>query len=180
MPDPPRRSAWHAASPLLLVAAALLAALWFLAAEHRIATRWGFPLDDSWIYATFARNVATGQGYSFNPGEHVAGATGPLYVFVLALLYQIFWDVVLPAKVVGILCLCATAVLTHRTMRRLAPESEAAPLVAGLSIALSPALVWAALSGMEIPLYVLLVTAGLWFYVRGQGIPAALCWAVGV
>jgi len=56
----------------------LTGAAWFLFAEHGIAGQWGYSLDDSWIYATYARNLATGQGYSFNPHEHVAGATGQL------------------------------------------------------------------------------------------------------
>ena len=30
--------------------------------------RLGFPLDDSWIHQVFARNLATGHGFSFNPG----------------------------------------------------------------------------------------------------------------
>ena len=63
-------------------------------AEHGIANLWGFSLDDSWIYATFAGNLATGHGYSFNPGETIGGATGPLYVFILAGLYKLFREVI--------------------------------------------------------------------------------------
>jgi Gpi18-like mannosyltransferase len=166
--------------PVALAACVLAASAWFLFGERLIATRWGFSLDDSWIYATFARNLATGHGYSFNPGERVAGATGPLYVFVLALLYAIFWDVVLPAKILGILALAGSSVLIYRSAHRLFPEGARGPLLAGALVALSPSLVWGALSGMEISLYVLVVSFGLHAYTRERWARAAFCWALGV
>ena len=49
----------------------------------------GFPLDDSWIHKVFARNIATGHGFSFNPDRPVAGATAPLWTLVLALAWII-------------------------------------------------------------------------------------------
>jgi hypothetical protein len=42
---------------LVLAASAL-----FLERERSIAHVRGFPLDDSWIHAVFARNIADGQG----------------------------------------------------------------------------------------------------------------------
>jgi len=92
---------------------------WLLHSEHVIAGQWGFSLDDSWIYATFARNLATGHGYSFNPGVPIGGATGPLYVFVLALLFFVFGTVIWPAKIFGIVCLAASSLLVLESVRRL-------------------------------------------------------------
>src|SRR5436853_7788501 len=66
----------------------------FLITERRIAGLWGFSLDDSWIHATIARNLATGHGYSFNPGEWVSGSTAPLFTVLLAALYRFLGDVV--------------------------------------------------------------------------------------
>lgn len=172
--EPPR---WErAAVPLMVVAGAA----WFLHAEHLIAGRWGYSLDDSWIYATFARNLASGQGYAFNPGEHVAGATGPLYVFILALLYSLFRDVIWPAKILGLLCLCASCLVIYETMRRIDPTSRVKPLLAGLLVAVSPPLLWGSLSGMEIPVYLLLACLGVYFYVCEKWTLAVLCWSVGI
>jgi hypothetical protein len=148
--------------------------------EREIAGLRGFPLDDSWIYATFARNLATGHGFSFNPGEPIAGATGPLYVFILALLYLVFHDIVWPAKVLGILCLGASSLVIYHTARRILPGNRAAPLLTGLLVALSPPLLWGSLAGLELPVYLLLACVGANLYVREKWTLAVLSWAIGV
>src|SRR5687768_4817323 len=84
---PSRRSTLDTLTPFLVVAVSLASAGLFLFREQAVAGAWGFSLDDSWIHAVFARNVATGHGFSFNPGEPVAGSTGPLYSLILAVLY---------------------------------------------------------------------------------------------
>ena len=40
---------------------------------------WNVEMDDAYIYYTYARNIATGHGYVFNPGERILGTTSPLY-----------------------------------------------------------------------------------------------------
>jgi hypothetical protein len=165
---------------IAIVVACLLMAAWFLSQEHSIAGQWGFSLDDSWIYATFARNVATGQGYAFNPHEPVGGATGPLYVFLLALLYAIFHSVVWPAKALGVACLGASALLTREAVRRMLPGTRVLPLFAGLLVATSPPLVWGALSGLEQPVYLLLACLGLYLFTGGRATAANLSYAAGV
>lgn len=163
-----------------IVLASLLGAAWFLYQEHRIAVQWGYSLDDSWIYATFARNLATGHGYAFNPGHPIGGATGPLYVFILAGMYWLFRNVIWPAKILGIIALASSAVLISESMRRIAPGSRAVPLLAGILMALSPPLIWGSLSGMEIPFYLLLVCLGIYFYTNERWTLTVLCWSVGV
>jgi hypothetical protein len=171
---------WRLGHLALILAAVLATTAWFLYAEHEIAREWGYSLDDSWIYATFAKNLATGHGYSFNPGEHIAGATGPLYVFILAFLYWIFGSVILPAKVLGILCLCASSFLLYRSAVHVLPGSKFGPLVAGLLLAMSPVLTWGALSGMEIPVYLLVASLGIHAYARERWTLAVFWWSLGV
>jgi hypothetical protein len=166
--------------PLVIVVVALAGFAWYLSAESAVAGRWGFSLDDSWIYATYAKNLALGRGYSFNPGEHVAGATGPLYVFLLAGLYSLFGDVVLPAKVLGMICHIASSLMLMLATRALLPKSRWVPLVAGVLLALSPPLLWGALGGLEIPVYELLGCAGIYLYVRELWLLATICWSLGV
>ncbi len=164
----------------ILAAAVLAMCVWFLGAEKRIAGEWGFSLDDSWIYATMARNLATGHGFAFNPDEPVAGSTGPLYTFVLAFFYLLFREVIWSGKVFGMVCQIGAAVALYATVQALVPGRRVLALAAGVLMATAPALVWASLSGMEISFYLLLVCVGLYFYVRGRSVAAVLVWAVGV
>jgi hypothetical protein len=168
---------WQVAVILLVTCAG---AAWYLFAEHGIAGTWGYSLDDSWIYATYARNLASGQGYAFNPGEHVAAATGPLYVFILALLYLLFHDVVLPVKILGIACLGVSSIVIFKTVRRMLPDNAIAPLIAAVLVAGSPPLLWGVLSGLEIPIYLLIVCVGIYWYVAEKWTLAVLSWSVGV
>jgi hypothetical protein len=175
----PRRPQW--ARPILAVLLAVLVGTsWYLFAEWSIAHRWGYSLDDSWIYAVYAKNVATGHGYSFNPGERMAAATGPLYVFILSGLYSLFRDVVIPAKILGILCLAASSLLLMSAVRRLSIDKELPPLIAGVLLALSPPVLWGALGGLEVPVCLFVVCAGLHLYVHERWVWGCLCWALSV
>lgn len=170
----------------LPVAAAMIAivviafACYFLSVEKKIAGEWGYPLDDSWIYATMARNLATGHGFAFNPDQPVAGATGPLYTFILALLYFLFHEVIWSAKIFGITCQIGAGIGIYLTAIALFPGRRFLALLAALLVVTSPPLLWGMLSGMEIPLYLLLVCAGLAFYVRSRHRVAVLLWSIGV
>ena len=172
------QSAWL--PPAILVLAVVAVAALYLDRERSIAGSWGYSLDDSWIYATMARNLARGQGFAFNPGHPVAGATGPLYTFVLALLYGVFHEVVWTAKTFSLLCQVGSAFAIYETVRTLLPERRAIALLAGILLGTAPALIWASLSGMEISLYLLLVCVGLLAYVRGRELAAVFFWSVGV
>ena len=128
----------------------------------------GMPLDDSWIHLQFARNLVEGNGFAFNPGETTAGSTAPLWTLSLAALMLLPWDILGSVKVFGILLHWASSVLAVRLARSHGLEAPWALLV-GLVVATTPRLVWGALSGMEIPLYLLLSTAGLCFHVERIG-----------
>jgi hypothetical protein len=169
------------AGVVLAIAAVVVAAAWlFLSQESRIAGEWGYALDDSWIYAQMARNLATGHGFAFNPGETVAGATGPLYTFILAGLYMIFGEVIWSAKIFGILCQIGTGAALYSAATALLPGRRVVALLAAMLVVTSPPLLWGMLSGMEIPLYLLLVCAGLAYYVRSRPGIAVLLWSIGV
>jgi hypothetical protein len=179
MKQPRRERAWLW-SALFIALTGLAGIGWFFVAEFKVAGHLGYSLDDSWIYATFARNLATGQGYSFNPGEVSGGATGPLYVAILAVLYLVFQDVVLPAKTLGAACLIASSLLVYRSVQEMDSRDLVKPTLAGLLTALSPSLLWGSLSGMEIPVYLLLACLGLHAYIRQRWLAAILCWSLGV
>ncbi|RPH96494.1 hypothetical protein EHM69_01185 [candidate division KSB1 bacterium] len=137
----------------------------YLFAEHQAAGRFGFGLDDSWIHATFARNLIEGRGYGLNPGEPVAGSTAPLYTFLLAGWYAILSEVIWGAKLFGMLGLAASACLLYLAAERLANSRFVAWLAAAFCLA-SPALLWSSLNGMETTLYLVIPCAALFFWTR--------------
>ena len=178
---PPLSNLWTLPNVAVVIAVFTIGAAWlFLTQEKRIAEEWGFALDDSWIYAVMARNLATGHGFAFNPGEPVAGATGPLYTFIIALFYMLFHEVVWSAKIFGIACQIGAGVAIYATVLALLPGRRFLSLIAALLVVTSPSLLWGMLSGMEIPLYLLLVSVGLAYYVRARPGLAVLFWSIGV
>jgi arabinofuranosyltransferase len=166
-----------AAIPIL---AALLGIALFLQKEWAIAGLWGFSLDDSWIHAVFARNIATGNGYAFNPGETVSGSTGPLYSFLLAAVYSLTREMVWSAKVIGIACHLVAVVQIYRAAEHLESDTEWMPVLAAVMVAVSPPLLWASVSGMEISLYLMLLCWGLERYLAGKDVAATLLWSLGI
>jgi arabinofuranosyltransferase len=64
----------------------------YLLAEKFRAGQMGFTLDDAWIFAQFARNLADGFGFSYNPGEPVPGFSSALWVVVFPLCYRLQVD----------------------------------------------------------------------------------------
>lgn len=156
---------------LLLLAAGLVACLRYLFAEVGLLRGGlGLPLDDGWIHLQFARNLAHGFGLSFNPGELVTGSTAPLWTALLALLFPLPGDVMLWTKLLGMLLYLAGIDATWRLARELELGPGLAALAAGLTLATSW-LVWSALSGMEIPLFVLLSLWGMILHLRERARP---------
>ena len=135
----------------------MLTACWWFTRTELHATFWGFPLDDSWIHLQFARNVASGQGFSYNPGIPVAGSTAPLWTLVLAIPARLGLDPVASAKGLGIALTLAAALVAGRLAEWLT-SSRAAGFFTALALAVSPRLIWGALSGMECRLLV----PGVW------------------
>src|SRR5262245_54974854 len=177
-----RRSATrHVAWSLLAVAAALFLALaWFWIRQRQIAASSGlssFPLDDSWIHLQFARNLAEGHGFAYNPGVPVAGSTSPLWTLVLAAVFAAFGSHPALAKGLGVLAALGAAVLA-RTLAWQWTKSRVAALATGLATATTGPLVWGALSGMEVVLAALLVTAALVAHAAGRDAATAMLLAV--
>jgi len=144
---------------LALLASALPLAL-LLLRERVIAGSAGFPLDDSWIHLHFARNLAEGAGFAYNPGVPVAGSTAPLWTLLLAAGARVAGASLVMAKTLGV----AGALIAALVLRRAALAWGASPpaaLVAAVGLVWSGPFAWGALSGMEVTLAALLVAAAL-------------------
>jgi hypothetical protein len=145
---------------LVLGAAAIFGAAAYLFASS-ITFRVGFPLDDSWIHQTYARNLALHGEWAFRLGQPSAGSTAPLWSGLLATGY---WLRLAPhawAYVLGTLTLWLLAVVGETSARRALPAYRPRLPWIGMFLAFEWHLLWAAMSGMETLLYALLVTAVL-------------------
>lgn len=132
-----------------------------------------FPLDDPWIHLQFARNLAEGHGFAYNPGVPVTGSTAPLWTLVLAGAFALLGPHPFLAKVGGMAAALGTALVARGLAERWTRHRWLA-LLAGVVTAISGPLVWGALSGMEVSLAALLVTAALVSHTDGRDWPTAL------
>jgi len=121
----------------------------------------GFPLDDAWIHQTYARNLASGEGWSFIPGEPSAGLTAPLWALILSLGYLLKVDPYAFAFVLGWLLLWLLLVLGVFAWNVISPRQGWWTLGAGALLAIEWHLVWAASSGMETILFCVMALAAL-------------------
>jgi hypothetical protein len=163
----------------LVVAAALLALALFVARERLIAGASGLPLDDSWIHLQFARNLAEGAGFSFNPGHPVAGSTAPLWTLLLGAGAVVFSASLWTAKAFGIVATLAAGLLTRRAVLAWGAPADAAVIAAAGLMWMGP-VVWGSLSGMEVSLAACLVAAALLAHGRDHALATAVCAALAI
>jgi hypothetical protein len=147
-----------------------------------------FALDDAWIHLDYAKSLRSGDGWSYNPGDHEAGCSSPLWVLLLAV-----WPTT-AEPVAGVLALgvlfhavsaWAGAALALTLARRRASVQTPTPLrsigwLGGALVATSPLQLHGVGSGMEVPLATALVLAGTWTIVEGRAASAAALGALGV
>jgi hypothetical protein len=151
---------------ILAVAVMLGAGIYLLASA--LIYRIGFPLDDSWIHLTYARNLALHGQWAFQIGHPSAGSTAPFWTFLLALgfwlhLAPYFW-----AYLLGASTLFGIAALMEQAGRRLIPAYRPRLPWIGIFFAAEWHLLWAAMSGMETLLQALLVTVVLVMLMTGS------------
>ena len=136
---------------LLIGAGALLITMWIVAVGGG-----GFPLDDSWIHQTYARNLAVTGVWSYVDGVPSVASTAPLYTVLLSFAYSLGIPYSLWTHALGALILAAIGWVARRLALRAAPDRLWFGLATGLVCVFSWHLVWAAASGMDTAL------AALW------------------
>ena len=104
-----------------------------------------FPLDDPWIHLQFARNLAEGHGFSYNPGVPVSGSTAPLWTLVLGGAFAVFGSHPVLAKALGIAATLGTAWLAGR-LAVIWTGHRGLGLLASVLVGLAGPMVWGALS----------------------------------
>jgi len=134
----------------------------------------GLPIDDAYIFIRYAENMASGHGFSFNPGETSFGCTSLLWPALLAAVFKAFpfLSHETAAFWAGACCFAASASLAGVLVSRRA-SSLAAGLFCGLLLSLSPIMLMNGVSGMETGLTFLLLALIAWLLLSGKARPVA-------
>ncbi len=126
-------------------------------------------IDDAFITFRYARNLVSGIGFVFNPGQPVLGTTTPLYTVLLATLAGITRSTNYPwlALLVNALADAATCVFLAALGEKLTGRRSVG-LCTALLWAIAPMSVTFAIGGMETSVFILLLVATAYFYVIGR------------
>lgn len=142
----------------MIAAASILMALIYLLAS-KLVYGIGFPLDDSWIHQTYARNLAEHGEWAFRPGVKSAGSTSPLWSALLSIGFLIGLSPYIWTFFLGTVIIFSLATICEWAVRNLiATYRPKLPWVA-FFIVFEWHLSWAAMSGMETLLHGLIVTS---------------------
>src|SRR5262249_2820515 len=146
------------AAPLVLAAVLVLCLavwIWF-------KLRTGMVVEDALITYRYAENLATGHGLVYNAGERVLGTTTPLFALILGSVGAVFGPKSIPmgSTVLMMAASLVSLMLVHATLRR-SGISAGFAILAVAYLGLHPDTLWTTASGLETPLVVLLMMAGL-------------------
>lgn len=128
----------------------------------------GLPLDDAWIHQTYAKNLAQSGRWEFQRGMNSGGSTGPVWGFLLSIFHVFSFSPLTGAYILGYLSLLGVVMIGSLVVRRMMPEKEPFPILAGILLAFEWHLVWAAGSGMETLLFSLFALMILYFLLEPQ------------
>jgi hypothetical protein len=117
-----------------------------------------FAGDDAYITFRFVQNFASGQGFSFNPGEPTYGSTAPLWVFLLAGMHRLGLQIARGAHLLNWIFSIADVLLFFRLACVYLGKNVAAPVATLLFIA-DPWFIRWSMSGMENSLALCLLIA---------------------
>ena len=133
---------------LVIALTAGLAVLFYLLVSARIF-RIGFPLDDTWIHFTYARNFAEHGQWAFRLGETSAASTAPLWTVLLGIGYAFKLAPYIWTFLLGWVILALLGVQAEATARKLIPTYRPRLPWVGLFSVTAWHLTWSAVSGME-------------------------------
>lgn len=160
-------SNWRVDSWIILAFAALAAVLFYLIVS--LATfGLGFPLDDTWIHLTYARNLAEHGEWAFRLGEQSAGSTSPLWTALLSIGFLIGLAPYVWTYLAGWAVLTLLAVCAEKLSRKLVTTYKSQIPWAGLFFIFAWHLTWSAVSGMETLLHGLIILAVLGALMSGS------------
>lgn len=147
---------------LLLIVGILLTGYIVYHASH--LGDYSFPLDDTWIHLTYARNLARHHSFTYYPGAPPSsGSTAPLYTAFLALGFLISDHEIMVGLAAGMLFYFALIILFYHLSAKFLSNNYL--MAAGLTLFLISdwRILWSALSGMETTCFIFILLLMIWF-----------------
>ena len=139
----------------------------FLLAERTIngSLFSGFPLDDSWIHAQFAHNLAQGNGFSYTGAEQTPGDTSPLWVLIIAAVFSMFGEfhAILEIRLLSGMAYLLTGLVTAVAVYKTTGKRPLG-LLAGIIVMSLSDMIWEGSAGMETAFFSFMTMAALWSY----------------
>jgi hypothetical protein len=154
---------------LLLAAVTLTVSSWFFLSMGKFTDgALAMPLDDSYIYFQYARNVSEGRPFHYSAADGAStGATSLTYVLILGAAHWLGAkgdSIILFAFVLGTCLLFASSMLVQEILKPLAGGLLSA--AAAILFLLNGHVVWAYLSGMEVGLFGTMILLTLLLFQR--------------
>ncbi len=130
-------------------------------------------VDDAFITYRYAENLASGNGFVYNPGEQILGTSTPLYTLLLAAADLLGISTLTASAALNLVGSVAVVVLTMLLAQQLS-ESFGAALLAALYLLLQGSFMRYTMAGMETPLYTCLILLTFWLILQERTQWAAL------
>ena len=149
----------------VLAGIAVLTGLFFLFMAKAQNGFFCFPLDDSWIHLTFARNIVEFGSFSYYKNQlATSGSTSPLYTFILAGFYFFSKNEFIISYIIGISSFALAVFFIFKLAKLHFESAKWLAVLCALLLAIQPMLNLIAVSGMETTMFIALVVISLYNY----------------
>ena len=129
--------------------------------------------DDTYIYLQYGRNIARGEGFSFNAGTPSYGVTGPLWALLIAAGAKLSLDPYIVAKTLDIV-FASLSIIGVLAFAFILMRDRIYALIAACIFSFDAWFLRWSGSGMETSLSILLVMLVLWYAYKKEYITSAL------
>ncbi|MBN1552189.1 hypothetical protein JW979_12015 [bacterium] len=120
---------------------------------------WFYTVEDAYISFRYAKNILSGNGVVYNPGEYVEGYTNFLWVMLLAVLGWVI-DIPVASKIAGLVFAIGSLACLCFIHSRNEYYAYAGP-VAAIVLATSPGFQMWSVSGLETSMFIFFLVAAV-------------------
>lgn len=134
-----------------------------------------FPLDDSWIHLTFAKNISEYFSFSYYKDELVtAGSTSPLYTLLLAVGFFVYKNEMILSYILGVLCFSVSSFYFFKLTRREFSNDNILAFTVTCIFILDKWMNFISLSGMETMMFIMMLIACAYYFKVKNALPFAI------